>query len=83
VCFDRSEHLLDVPSLRALWAELRGLPEVDADAMCHQDLTPPNVLVENGRLAGLLDGAGSARPTRRSTWSRPGTCLDRIMRAAG
>lgn len=58
VCFARSERLLDVPSLRALWTDLRSLPEVDADAMCHQDLTPPNVLVEDGRLTGLLDGGG-------------------------
>jgi aminoglycoside phosphotransferase (APT) family kinase protein len=57
-CFRQSESLLDVPRLRAVWGELRGLPEVDADAMCHQDLTPPNVLVRDGRLAGVLDGGG-------------------------
>ncbi|GIG21955.1 putative phosphotransferase [Cellulomonas chitinilytica] len=57
-CFRRSERLLDVPPLRALWAELRRLPEVDADAMCHGDLTPPNVLVRDGRLAGVVDGGG-------------------------
>ncbi|MDX6301373.1 MAG: hypothetical protein QOF53_2587 [Nocardioidaceae bacterium] len=58
VCFRESEDLLDVPALRALWAGLRDLPEVDADAMCHGDLTPPNVLVADGRLTGLLDGGG-------------------------
>jgi aminoglycoside phosphotransferase (APT) family kinase protein len=58
VCFARSERLLDVPLLRAMWAELRVLPAVDADVMCHGDLTPPNLLVEGGRLAGLLDGGG-------------------------
>lgn len=58
VCFARSERVLDVPNLRAVWADLRSLPEVDADAMCHQDLTPPNVMVEGGRLAGVLDGGG-------------------------
>jgi aminoglycoside phosphotransferase (APT) family kinase protein len=26
--------------------------------MCHGDLTPPNVLVQDGRLAGVLDGGG-------------------------
>lgn len=58
VCFAESEGLLDVPRLRALWAELRGLPQVDEDVMCHGDLTPPNVLVERGRLVGVLDGGG-------------------------
>ena len=58
VCFRESEDLLDVPALRALWARLRELPEVDPDAMCHRDLTPPNVLVADGRLTGLLDGGG-------------------------
>jgi aminoglycoside phosphotransferase (APT) family kinase protein len=58
VCFARSERLLDVPRLRAMWAELRVLPAVDADVMCHGDLTPPNVLVERGRLVGVLDGGG-------------------------
>jgi aminoglycoside phosphotransferase (APT) family kinase protein len=57
-CFRESENLLDVPRLRTLWADLRTLPEVDADAMCHQDLTPPNVLVGQGRLVGILDGGG-------------------------
>ena len=57
-CFRQSEDLLDVPLLRRIWAELRTLPEVDEDAMCHRDLIPPNVLVEDGRLVGVLDGGG-------------------------
>jgi aminoglycoside phosphotransferase (APT) family kinase protein len=57
-CFRESAGLLDVPRLRAVWAELRALPDVDADVMCHGDLTPPNVLVRDGRLAGVLDGGG-------------------------
>jgi aminoglycoside phosphotransferase (APT) family kinase protein len=59
-CFRNSEGLLEVARLRAMWAELRTLPEVDADLMCHGDLTPPNILVRNGRLAGVLDGGGFA-----------------------
>lgn len=59
-CFDSSEHLLDVPQLRDLWAQLRLLPRVDPDAMCHGDLTPPNVLVQDGRLRGVLDTGGFA-----------------------
>ncbi len=63
-CFQESEDLLDVPVLRTIWADLRTLPEVDAVAMCHRDLTPPNVLVCNGRLVGLIDGGnfGPADP---------------------
>lgn len=59
-CFRESEGLLDVAPLRAMWAQLRTLPEVDADVMCHGDLTPSNVLVRDGRLVGVLDGGGFA-----------------------
>lgn len=59
-CFAESEGLLDVARLRTAWAELRTLPEIEADAMCHTDLIPPNVLVREGRLAGVLDGGGFA-----------------------
>ena len=58
VCFEKSQSLLEVTSLRALWADLRTLPRREADVMCHGDLTPPNVLVRQGRLAGVLDGGG-------------------------
>src|SRR4051794_7482433 len=60
LCFTRSEGLLDVPRLRAMWDELRTLREVDSDVMCHGDLTPPNVLVGEGRLVGVLDTGGFA-----------------------
>jgi len=59
-CFDRSEGLLDVVRLRQVWALLRETPRVDADVMTHGDLTPANVLVLNGRLAGVLDAGGFA-----------------------
>ncbi|MBO0825646.1 MAG: aminoglycoside phosphotransferase family protein [Actinobacteria bacterium] len=63
-CFRRSEELLDVPTLRKLWTELRELPRVAPDAMTHGDLMPGNVLVSRGRLAGVLDvgGLGPADP---------------------
>lgn len=60
VCFSNSEGLLDVAGLRRMWAELRTLPAPDSDVMCHGDLTPPNVLVEDGRLVGVLDCGGFA-----------------------
>jgi aminoglycoside phosphotransferase (APT) family kinase protein len=59
-CFRESAGLLDVTRLRAMWAGMRTLPEVDADVMCHGDLIPPNVLVRGSRLAGVLDTGGFA-----------------------
>ncbi|MEU0569376.1 aminoglycoside phosphotransferase family protein [Nonomuraea sp. NPDC005983] len=63
-CFRHSEHLLDVPRLRRMWATLRSLPRDSADVMTHSDLIPGNVLVSAGRLAGILDvgGFGPADP---------------------
>jgi aminoglycoside phosphotransferase (APT) family kinase protein len=54
-CFERSEDLLDVPRLRRLWDAMRTLPRGAADVMSHGDLIPGNVLVSDGRLAGILD----------------------------
>jgi len=59
-CFERSEDMLDTSRLRALWAELREQPRIDADVMTHGDLTPANVLVRGGRLVGVLDTGGFA-----------------------
>ncbi len=59
-CFERSEGLLDVPRLRTLWGELRDLPVVDDNVLCHGDLTPFNVLAADGRLAGVVDTGGFA-----------------------
>jgi aminoglycoside phosphotransferase (APT) family kinase protein len=64
-CFAHSEHLLDVPRLRRIWAVMRDLPRsAAADGMTHGDLIPGNVLVSGGRLAGVLDvgGLGPADP---------------------
>jgi aminoglycoside phosphotransferase (APT) family kinase protein len=57
-CFARSEQLLDVGRLRAMWRELRELPVVGPDVMSHRDLIPGNVLVRAGRLVGVLDTEG-------------------------
>ena len=63
-CLARSEDLFDVAALRALWAGFRRLPHVAADVIVHGDLVPGNVLVADGRLAGVLDvgGLGPADP---------------------
>ena len=64
-CFAHSERLLDVPRLRRMWSVLRALPRGAAgDVMTHGDLIPGNVLVCDGRLAGVIDvgGLGPADP---------------------
>jgi len=64
-CFSNSTGLLDVPRLRWMWASLRALPRGDRpDLMNHSDLMPGNVLVSDGRLAGVIDvgGFGPADP---------------------
>lgn len=63
-CFEKSEGLLDVPRLRALWHRLRLLPAAGPDCMTHGDLIPANLLVRGEALAGVLDtgGFGPADP---------------------
>jgi aminoglycoside phosphotransferase (APT) family kinase protein len=64
-CFQESRDLLHVPRMRRLWAAMRELPRGDsADVMNHRDLIPGNVIVQDGRLAGVLDvgGLGPADP---------------------
>jgi aminoglycoside phosphotransferase (APT) family kinase protein len=85
-CFDRSEHLLEVPRLRRLWEDLRSLPRGAApDVMTHRDLIPGNVLVSNGQLAGVLDvgSVGPADPALDlvSAWHLLETGPRQILRA--
>ena len=80
-CLKQSEGLLDLGRLRPLWERLSALPPADrADVMSHRDLIPPNLVVRDGRLAGVLD-AGSFGPADPSldlvaAW----TLLDRERR---
>ncbi len=58
-CFERSEGHLEVPPLRRMWTRLRELPDAAAGhVMNHGDLIPGNVLVSEGRLAGVIDVGG-------------------------
>jgi aminoglycoside phosphotransferase (APT) family kinase protein len=58
-CLSRSERLLDVTRLGKMWAGLRQLPRGGAsDVMTHGDLMPGNLLVADGRLAGVIDVGG-------------------------
>ncbi|WP_211192058.1 aminoglycoside phosphotransferase family protein [Actinoplanes sp. TBRC 11911] len=55
----------DRDGLRRMWQRLRELPRgAGPDTMTHGDLIPGNVLVDGGRLAGVLDvgGLGVADP---------------------
>lgn len=55
-CFRHSGQLVDVPRLRRTWGAMRDLPrDGGGDVMTHGDLIPGNVLVSDGRLAGVLD----------------------------
>ena len=54
-CLRESEGILDVGRLSRMWAAFRELPREAPDVMSHGDLTPGNVLVAGGHLAGVLD----------------------------
>ncbi|HWD61716.1 MAG TPA: aminoglycoside phosphotransferase family protein, partial [Humibacter sp.] len=64
ICLDKSTGLLDVDALARAWATFRELPRRSPDVMSHTDLIPANLLVEHGRLVGVLDvgGFGPADP---------------------
>ncbi|WP_171676813.1 aminoglycoside phosphotransferase family protein [Kribbella sandramycini] len=51
----RSRELIDVDALTALWAQLRETPRTEPDVWTHRDLMPGNLLVADGRLAGVID----------------------------
>ena len=63
-CFQKSSGLVPIARLTAIWNDLRDIPQSAPDSMCHGDLTPGNVLVDDGRLAGIIDvgGFGPADP---------------------
>ena len=84
-CLDRSEELLDVATLRAVWADMRELPRGDTpDVMSHCDLIPPNLLFAEEHLIGVLDvgGLGAADPALDlvSAWHLFGTEPRRVLR---
>lgn len=84
-CIKNSEELLDVTTLRSIWAEIRELPRGDTpDVMSHGDIIPPNILVEGGRLVGVLDvgGLGPADPALDlvSAWHLLDTQRRRLLR---
>ena len=57
-CLDKSRDLIDTAALRSLWSSYRELPREDPDLMSHTDLIPGNMLVDDDRLVGVLDGGG-------------------------
>lgn len=56
-CLHRSEGLLPVDDLRGMWERARSLPREDLDALCHGDLIPANLLVEDAAGADGVDAA--------------------------
>lgn len=52
---ERSRGMIDVDALARLWADLRTTPRTEPDAWTHRDLMPGNLLVKDGRLAGVID----------------------------
>lgn len=57
-CIRRNAGWFDTGAMRTMWAAFRRLPRKDPDVMCHTDLTPSNLLVEDGHLVGILDTGG-------------------------
>lgn len=57
-CIANSATMLDERELRRLWRRFRNLAPTRLSVMSHSDLIPGNVLVDDGRLAGVLDVGG-------------------------
>lgn len=59
------------PPRRHVWTRFRDLPPTRLPVMNHSDLIPGNVLVADGRLAGVLDLGGlKGSAVRRGRSSR-------------
>jgi len=63
-CIRKSATMFGARQLEEMWNYFRALPRTSPDVMTHGDLTPLNVLVDRGRLVGVLDcgGFGPADP---------------------
>lgn len=63
-CIRKSATMFDAHRLEEMWAHFRALPRTSPDVMTHGDLIPSNILVDRGRLRGVLDcgGFGPADP---------------------
>ena len=57
-CIARNARWFDPARTADLWARMRDLPREAVDVMTHGDLVPGHVLIDGGRLVGLLDGGG-------------------------
>jgi aminoglycoside phosphotransferase (APT) family kinase protein len=69
-----------------MWAAFRELPREAPDVMSHRDLTPGNVLITGGRLAGVLDlgSYGAADPALDliSAWNLLEAAPRQVLRTA-
>lgn len=84
-CLEKSGDLVDVLYWGRQWEGFRELPRTAPDVMSHTDLIPGNVLVADGRLAGVLDvgGFGPADPALDlvSAWHLLGDRTRPVLRA--
>ncbi|WP_298867893.1 phosphotransferase [uncultured Microbacterium sp.] len=64
-CIAQGAGIVDVAGVSQAWASLRVIPTAGPHVMSHRDLTPLNLLVDGGRLTGVLDG-GDFGPADRS-----------------
>ena len=84
-CLQQSDGLLPVYRLRRAWSSLSSLPRHAEDVMSHKDLIPGNVIVIDGRLAGVLDtgGFGPADPALDlvAAWHMLDTGMRNLLRA--
>ncbi|MHB2028671.1 MAG: aminoglycoside phosphotransferase family protein [Acidimicrobiales bacterium] len=59
-CIRKSATMFDAHRLEEMWDYFRALPRTSPDVMTHGDLTPPNILVDRGRLVGVFECGGFA-----------------------
>jgi aminoglycoside phosphotransferase (APT) family kinase protein len=83
---ERSRDLIDTHALARLWERLRDTPRTEPDTWTHGDLMPGNLLVDGGRLAGVIDvgQAGVADPALdlQPAWNHLGPTAREAFRLA-
>ena len=83
---DASDNLIDTDALRAIWAELVAVPGEAPRAWAHGDLSPGNVLIDQGRLRAVIDfgafGVGDPTVDLIVAWNLLPAAARPILRAA-
>lgn len=83
---DASDGLIDTDALRGVWAELVTVPGTAPSAWAHGDLSPGNVLIDQGRLGAVIDfgafGVGDPTVDLIVAWNLLPAAARPILRAA-